>query len=317
MNHTPATAGRTAPLPRCDYSDLPTRECAHCPDEHLEPTRLDLLSHAPEAPPPRPTDLATTSGEGGASPRPRPAPRLPVLDFTEAPVHSMFDELTRGRSHLEPHVVRRGDTTWTENHVTQVPALVHQLLGATPAGSGSESGSTSAKSRPAARIECVDTLMLIDGEAGVWVDRLGGDIPDDRSDPAHPGRPIPGSGTIACLQLLHGLHASAPTCGRARAQRDEETRRPTCCDRHLIEHDVRRWWQQARIITGWDTAAYRPWNTCPVCEVRGGLRVRADAYAVEAALCVECRTVWDTADVGLLAMHIRHENLDTEDPAAS
>lgn len=291
---------------RCSWSDLLASECAHCTGDR-EATYLPPLE-------PPAADAGDTADQPAV---PRPAPQrthLPALTGGRGDLHDMFDELVRGHSHAEPRAVRRGETTYTENHVTQVPALVHQLLAQTgsTSGSKSESGST-AVSKPAARIECLDTLMLIDTEAGVWIDQLGGDIPDDATDPDRPGRPIVGSGTLARLRLLHGLYPSAAHCGRDHARRDPETRRPVCCDRHLIEHAVYRWWQQARIITGWDTPAYRPFNTCPVCDVRGSLRVRADALAVEAAFCVECRTVWDNRDIGLLAQHIRHENLDEDD----
>lgn len=256
--------------------------------------------------------------------------------FTQPDIHDMLDELTRAHRHRERYAAKRAGETWTSQHITDVPALVHQLLGATPAGSGSESGSTSAKSRPAARIEAIDTLMLIDHEASAWIRRLGENDPGDTLEivrrqrgPSGPvcdrrcvhhscitirrgehieRRRIAGSGTIACLRKLHGLHASATHCGRAKPKRSKEGR-PTCCPAHHIEHDVRRWWHQARIITGWDTAAYRPYNTCPVCDQRGGLRIN---LAMHAGLCIECRSVWGADEIGLLAEHIRTENADDD-----
>lgn len=221
----------------------------------------------------------------------------PILD-----IHDLIEELTRTHSHREPYIRDRNaaGTRVTLGHVTTVPALVHQLLDAEPAGSGEMSG-TGAKSKPAMRIEAVDTLMLIDDEAARWVSRLGEDDPGDTFDTTT-GRAIPGSGTIACLTRVHALHASLKPCG-------DHARARGCCQAHDIERDVRRWWHQARVISGWDSPAYRPNATCPVCDQRRSLRVN---LAMQTAVCVECRTVWDETEVGLLAEHIRSENGETD-----
>lgn len=217
-------------------------------------------------------------------------------------IHDMVEELTRTHTHREPYLRRTNGTTWTAGHVTNVPALINQLLGATPASQGSDSGSTSFGSRPAARIEAIDTLMLIDDEASRWVRDLGEDDPGDTLDKAT-GRPIRGSGTRACITMLHGLHASAEHCGSDRGTRG-------CCTKHSIEHAVRRWWHQARIASGWDSPSWRPNNTCPVCEQRQSLRVNLIA---QTAMCIECREVWTPEEIGLLAEWIRAENADLDD----
>lgn len=223
----------------------------------------------------------------------------------ELDIHDLVNELTRTHTHREPYVVRRGEVSWTVGHVTTVPSLVLQLVGAAPASSLSESGSAPV-SKPAARIEAIDTVMLIDEEAGEWIDQLGAVIPADRIDP-DTQRPLPGSGTLRRLNLVHSLHAGLPQCDRPRGRRDEDG--AWCCRRHHLEHDVRRWWHQARIITGWDSPAYRPFNTCPVCEQRGGLRIN---LVMQAGVCVECRSIWAADEIGLLAEHIRIENLEDE-----
>lgn len=281
--------------PRCTYSDLHVDECDHCGAHPgstivLEPTTTASTIHALE--------LATRRS-------------LPVIGGQEyghhLDIHDMIDELTRAHGHRERYTAERGGEVWSAQHVTDVPALVHQLLGATPANSGTESGSA-AVSKPNARIEAVDTLMLIDDEAARWIRRLGEDDPGDKLDPKTRKR-IPGSGTIACLQLLHGLHAGQKHCGRDKPHRDGG--RPNCCTQHTIEHDVQRWWHQARIITGWDMASYRPFNTCPICEQRGGLRINV---VIHAGFCVECRSVWTADEIGLLAEHIRAENGEDDAP---
>ncbi|NYD43946.1 hypothetical protein [Nocardioides panaciterrulae] len=222
----------------------------------------------------------------------------------EPDIHTMMAELTRPHTHTEEYAVDLGGTRWSRRHHTRVPALVHQLLGATPARTGAESGSGPV-SKPAARIEALDTLMLIDDEAGEWIDRLGGVIPADTID-HRTQRTVAGSGTLARLLRLNGLR-DTHRCDRPRGHRDENG--AWCCSAHHIEHDVRRWWHQARIITGWDTPAYRPFSTCPVCEHRGGLRINLE---LQAGFCVECRSVWDRTQIGLLAEHIRIENAEQE-----
>lgn len=235
-----------------------------------------------------------------------------IQPIQQPDIHDMVRELTTKHTHSEPYTVDEDGERWTKRHPTTVPALVHQLLGAAPSGSKTESGSTTGKSKPAARIEAIDTLMLIDDEAARWIRVLGHDDPGDTFDHATE-RGIPGSGTIACLNMLHGLHASVDHCEREHGRRDDYG--AWCCTAHHIEHDLRRWWHQARIITGWDLPAYRPYNSCPVCERRGGLRIN---ITINAGLCVECRSIWEESGtpLGLLAEHIRAENGEDEQEAS-
>lgn len=224
----------------------------------------------------------------------------------EPDIHDHVNELTRTHTHRERYEIRNGLEVWTRDHTTTVPALILQLLESSPASQASDNGSASFGSRPAARIEALDTVMLIDDEASRWLRRLGEDDPGDKLDKTT-GQHVAGSGTIACIRLLHGLHASATPCSRTRGR--------DCCTAHHIEHDIRRWWHQARITSGWDSPAWRPDNTCPVCDVRRSLRVN---LGLQTAMCVECREVWDQTTIGLLAEHIRAENLEddvTEDTA--
>jgi hypothetical protein len=244
----------------------------------------------------------------------------------------MVRDLTRTHQHREPYTAELASgTTWSAHHTTTVPSLVAQLLGAAPAGSESMSGAHP-QSRPAARVEALDTVMLIDGEAGEWLDRLGEVIPADRYVDGrryHPAigptcerchhrsctaiqrgdyverRIVRGSGTIRSITMLGALHPSVAHCRNHAGTADANGR--WCCLRHELERDVRHWWHAARIVTGWDTPAFRPHNTCPVCDQRDSLRIRIDA-----ALCVECRSIWEGADqLNVLARHIQEENGDT------
>jgi hypothetical protein len=274
---TPTTRGATVPPTTnddlCAYSDLSPEHCAHCTGDRLGagPTGQ------PEAATPPPPRAAT------AAPQPPSTAGLTVIrtPTPDAPLdlHELIDELIRRHAHREPTTVRTGTTTWTSAHITPVPSLIDQLRSVTASSTG-EAGAGGYASRPAAHLESLDTLAYIDLEAARGVRDLGED--DHHTD------------TAATIRQLHGLSASA----------SPETRR-------AIEHDVRRWWTQARIVTGWDSAAWRPDNTCPACEKRGTLRVR---LATHAGLCIDCRQTWDASTIGLLADHIRGEN--AEDGAA-
>jgi hypothetical protein len=192
-------------------------------------------------------------------------------------IHDHIRQLTRPHTHNERYEHNTNGTTWTSQHTTLVPALIDQLADVT-ATSGGEHGTGGYKSRPAAWLEPLDTLALIDHEAAKWVRKLGEDDPAD---------------TKAVLSKLHGLHASAT----GEQKRD-------------IERDVRNWWTQARIISGWDSPAWRPDNTCPMCNERRALRIK---LADHIGFCVECRATWEPTNIALLAEHIRAENREDDD----
>ncbi len=206
-------------------------------------------------------------------------------------IHDLVADLTQTHRHREPYAVREGQTTWTRGHVTTVPSLIVQLGQVTAANTG-EGGVGGYSSRPVAPLESIDTLIHIDLAASRWVRDLGEDDPQD---------------TEGCIRRLHALHASASSCNQTKPKRDQVTREVTCCSQHAIEADVRTWWTQARVVTGWDSPAWRPDNTCPMCDKRGTLRVRLSAHS---GICIDCRETWDDTTIGLLAEHIRSENYE-------
>lgn len=159
-------------------------------------------------------------------------------------------------------------------HRVAAPALLDQLVGL-EASSG-EAVRRGFGSRPAARIEAIDAAARIDREASQWVKHLGED------DPAT---------AKACVRKLYSLTAGLD--------------QPTV---HDITHNVRRWWTMARVLSGWDSPAFQPRNTCPYCERLGTLRIH---IADRLATCIECRSTWDSATIGVLAAWIRSENGDT------
>lgn len=227
--------------------------------------------------------------------------------MTDTPdIHDLYNALTRTTTHRERYTTHIGGTEYSKHHITSVPALVLQLIEASPSGSGEMTGSEAGKSRPAARIEAIDTLMLIDHEAAAWLRRLGHNDPANTLD--HNGTPNPGTGTIACLNALHAALASIKACERPKPRRYDDG---FCCTYHHIEADTVRWWRSARIVSGYDSPAWRPDNTCPWCETRRSLRIN---LGTESALCIECRCLWGPENIGLLAEHIRAENFDAEEP---
>lgn len=193
-------------------------------------------------------------------------------------------ELTEYHSHAEHYQILRGRTWYGRNHVTKVPPLIAQLwandVPSTSAQDGPRPGFTS---KPAARLDALDTATRIDIQAHRWVTDLG-------EQPR-------GLDTIVLIRQLHGLFPSAQLVTR-----------------RAITSDVRSWWTQARIVTGWDSPAWSPDNTCPQCGERGTLRIR---LGDQLGMCANdaCRVTWDHATIGLLADHIRAESEAARVPA--
>lgn len=191
-------------------------------------------------------------------------------------------ELTEPHSHVELYTVKQG-TKWTpRRHVTQVPSLLTQLWqNDTPSQAAEDGPRPGYASRPAARIDAIDTAVRIDLEAAAWVRDLGED--DGSLD------------TAATIRQLHGLVASADPVQRT-----------------AITKSVRSWWIQARIVTGWDSAAWSPDATCPKCGERGTLKIR---LGDEIGFCTgrnpsgeDCGATWDHTSIGVLGEHIKAES---------
>lgn len=185
-------------------------------------------------------------------------------------------ELTEPHTHVEHYTVREHGKWTPRNHITRAPSLLAQLWDNDVPSSAAEEGPRPGfGSKPAARLDALDTATRIDIDAHRWLTDMGKTPPLD---------------TIRAVQLLHSLTVSA----------DEVTRR-------AVTSDVRRWWIRARVVTGWDAPAWTPDSTCPQCGERGTLRVR---LADHIAMCVDdaCRATWDDATIGLLADHIRAES---------
>jgi hypothetical protein len=190
------------------------------------------------------------------------------------------DALTKITTHEERFTVRvtnsDGTSTWvTQRHHTRSLPLIHQLEAAiytTTAESGARAGF---ESKPSARLDALDTLTRIEAGTLDWLKRL------DLKSPVT----LTPSGPI--FDLCQAVQRAAANAGAP------------------MLRDVRSWWITARTTTGWDSPAWRPRATCPLCAKKGGLRIRLDA---QTAHCNECGEVWDHTTIGLLADHIRAEN---------
>lgn len=236
---------------------------------------------------------ASLRPDGGPPDEPDSKPTAPSEqtcdgDTHVTDIHTIVKQLTQWHVHRQPYTHELNGTTYDTHHTTEVPPLITQLAEAEVSRSGEEAGATGGKSKPTAHIEALDTLTLIDLAAARWIRDLGEDDPAD---------------TIACIRKLYSLAPSTHFCGKQKAT--IENRKVTCCTTHNIERDIRSWWTQARIVSGWDSLPWRPNNTCPMCSERRSLRIRSDD---KTALCVTCRETWTPENLGLLAEHIRTEN---------
>lgn len=222
-----------------------------------------------------------------------------------------------GRKKAKGKRQRAGRKADPKYHRTVEPPLMEQLwASSTPSGSAEAGTARPASSRPAARLDGLDTAAQIDNAVDVWLNLL--DVTDVRVSRRRPaGAPLTESemrlqDSITRLRRLGSLIPSLDRCGHHTPARDLATLAIICCPGHRLESDFGRWWTWARVVTGWDTPAWQPANTCPLCGVRGTLRVRLDE---QRATCVNgaCRETWDQFNIGLLAEHIRRENNDTEE----
>lgn len=187
-------------------------------------------------------------------------------------------ELTEPHTHAEHYVIREAGSWTPRDHTTRVPSLLAQLWQNDIPSNTTETGTRPGfASKPAARLDALDAAVRIDIEANRWVTDLG--------EHAH-------TDTAAVIRQLHGLVVSADTVTKI-----------------AVGHDVRRWWTQARIVTGWDSPAWTPNATCPQCGMRGTLKIRLTEHI---GMCTNdtCRVTWDEASIGVLADHIRVETAE-------
>lgn len=158
------------------------------------------------------------------------------------------------------------------HHTANHPALLDQLeqaAGIRSAVSDDDAGASAFGSKPPTHLEALRLIDRIDRQSRQMEHRLG---------IAH----VPG--VRPRLSRIGGLLGIEPD--------------PT----------VRSWWASARILTHWDTPAYRPQGApCPQCWETNSIRIRFDD---ELAVCSECGTVWDreggteNGSLDLLGQHV-------------
>lgn len=193
------------------------------------------------------------------------------------------DELTRPRTNREPYsYVDEHHTVIHDRHQTHVPPLLEQLRESLEPGGTGDSGRAVPASRPSARIDAMDVYMRIDQAVYDWTKTY---VEQRRWD--------------SLTDRLRALVGAGPNM-------EDDTQ-------HDLAREARRWVTWAKVTTGWEVPARQPDNTCPLCAVRGGLRVRVGdgiTSAEAAAYCTHCGESWDNSTIGLLAEHIRSENGD-------
>lgn len=157
------------------------------------------------------------------------------------------------------------------HHTAMHPALLDQLAGAAgtrSALSDDDAGPASFGSKPAAHLEALRLLDRITHQSRRLEQHLGLDPTPNLRDR---------------LSRIGGRLGINP------------------------DPQVRSWWAAARILTHWDTPAYRPSGApCPACWETGTIQVRFDD---EIAVCTECDSVWDReggTDNGSLDMLGQH-----------
>lgn len=193
------------------------------------------------------------------------------------------EELTRPRTNKEPYsYVDSHSTVIHGRHPTHVPPLLDQLLESLEPGGTGEAGRAVPGSRPSARLDAMDTYMRIDQAVYGWCK------------------------TYAEARRWDSLTSRLRALVGASLNIEDD-------EQHELAREARRWVTWSRVTTGWEVPARQPDNTCPLCGVRGGLRIRVGdgiTSAEASGMCVSCGEAWDNSTIGLLAEHIRAENGD-------
>lgn len=256
-----------------------------------------------------------------------------------ADLTDIVHELTSPREHRQSYRAGWRNTNRTgpviRDHITHQPSLLDQLRAAVSDRSGVSLGTNAGKMTytvlPRFSADAFDRLQAIRTGVTDWATALGiGSEATRRADHLthlldQLKRIIATSGAAtyagsAALDVLYG------TATYIRTSIDVDLR-------HLTHHagtlttltldelvtDADRWRTWCRIMTGWETPAFRPHIPCPHCQAiageRAGLRIRIDSATgtggiidnagIRAAVCLSCNRTWDADTVGLLAEQLR------------
>lgn len=198
-------------------------------------------------------------------------------------VTDAVNELTQPRTHREAlnpdqaPISVRGGKPLHGAVITRVASLLDQLEQAVEPSGSTSAGHRVPASTPAARMDAINALLVIDNEVSqqvsVFLDAERPTLTDN-------------------LRALVGIAAEVGPL-----------------DQKVLARYAKRWHTMAAIVTGWEVPAMTPRGTCPLCSSRGALRVRVEVHVgTGTGLCVECHETWDETTIGLLAEHIRAEN---------
>jgi len=259
---------------RCPWSDLPPLMCDHCTPGPRAHTRDFPRENVP-------LTIVTRAHIETISPTGRSLPE----EFSQWELSDYIAALCEHTKHAEPRTIlnhnRDGSITpVTSRHITVNPPLILQLQWAVETSQAVEEGKRQFTSKPSGRLEAIELVMRIEHETHRML------IHDHGERSSHDDYPQ----MIAAVRHLGSLTASGDSNART----------------------IRGWWAAARVVTGWDLPAFKPNNTCPLCGVRGSLRIKYPT-----ATCVECHETWDGETIGLLAEHIKIENHEEPDDIRS
>lgn len=177
--------------------------------------------------------------------------------------------------HAEPYTVLKlrspipdgSPTQEIRVHRTRHPPLLEQLAAAVEPSSSAAGGMRGGyASNPSARLAAIDRLLAIEVGSAKWVIDLDMSL---RRTP---------------VENLRALVGAADVTDR-------------------LVKDAQRWVTWARVVTGWDVPPRALKEPCPICGLRGTVRVRLDPAE---ACCLECSATWSgDAEIAVLAQYVR------------
>lgn len=191
------------------------------------------------------------------------------------------DELTDPRRHVEPIYTtdRHRNRKLSHLHAVTLPGLlaqVHDMF--EPSAAADEGARTIPASRPPLNLEAINTHTVVVLAVTRWCWTLHLDLRD----------------TVE--SNIRGLVGAA-------AALDSDTQA-------ALLAELRTWRRRAAVLTGWQTAPFRPDATCPHCGSRRTITVnldRKEAFCNGARDGVSCEAWWDAGTIGILADHVRLE----------
>lgn len=164
-------------------------------------------------------------------------------------------------------------------HLVHHPSLLDQLR-ATTSTSTIALGETfrpAYASKPSARLDALAALRRIEGESLHWARHVGGRTRTRLEDRLRSLAPHDKAAVIVNGRIRY-LHGAAQS-----------------------------WLTLARVVTGWENAAFAPRVPCPNidCERWQSVRIRFDEVRPSGAACIECGTTWEQDDLPVLGAYVR------------